>query len=217
MTKPMIVFPDGVIQEQYALGDVAPGNWAADEVIYRLLSYVDPGDGPRYYYAARKNFTPVEVPDIVKFVKALAQGKSTAQLVTDGAKRLQTSARSISKLPSAWDIDVFHKCYIVLELDRTKKWTFQSDFDGVTTNEKHDDEYFYLKHVSQAGDVLAGPPADADMCRILYFSVDTPQGYRSDKFNISVQFPQAPGQAPQGSTFDPDIKNNGGPPVLPFV
>ncbi len=141
-------------------------------------------------------------------VKAFAQGLLSAP-PTGGVPRLR-DPNANPRRPSALDILVEKRCYVVIELDEGMDWQFRMSGPGLTTKARYGAANGGIRYVEADGEITGNKAPKRPGCRILYFSVMARGSkYESQYFNLHVDMAQ-PSGAPIEVSIDPDIPNNGG-------
>ncbi|HEY0300359.1 MAG TPA: nucleotide synthetase [Rhizomicrobium sp.] len=180
----------------FALGAGVPNGWRASEMFHYKIS-VDALTHKKFYATRRKRWGD----DIVSFRKSV----------------LKSSSIAAATIPNPLDISIFHPCYILFELDNSMMWYFQSGMDAIRLKQNLPGKYFSLVHLDSNGDPLATPKPVGSECKYVQISAGDPVGYEYEGFSLYVTYEFDDGRAQSKETIDPDIKNNGGDTIPPFL
>lgn len=144
-------------------------------------------------------------PDV--FISGLRKGKIPYTETYDWREPSGPSARKL-------DIGVEDQCYVFIELDPTRDWTFSRKKKGITLKKsEYQHEHGDLFHV-HPGTGIGQPDPMKDHCRLLYFSVLSRSDWKPRLFDCNVLFLDGTGSGEEIS-IDPDIPNTGSDPDFP--
>ena len=180
--------------DQHRMRSTPPDDWEPSEILYGQISCQIVGSRLKIFY---KDLGRKQRIDIDEFIEEI--------------RNPPPPPPEFMATYNPLDLEIKASCYVVLELDRDLKWTFDAVRSGVTLKDATDDPYYgRLTYVADNG---TKGPNPLPGCRIVHFAAKVRTEENKDPFNLVVGLEQISPTNVIGSIailIDPDIRNTGG-------